>query len=82
MATMQIFGGAGFNSEYPVEKLMRDAKIFQVYIHLVWYMFIKEGTGREGVKRKKGVDNINTRIFADLRRNISDTESDNFSIFG
>ena len=26
----QIFGGAGFNTEYPVEKLMRDAKIFQV----------------------------------------------------
>jgi len=28
---VQIFGGAGFNSEYPVEKLMRDAKIFQLY---------------------------------------------------
>jgi acyl-CoA dehydrogenase len=27
---VQIFGGNGFNSEYPVEKLMRDAKIFQV----------------------------------------------------
>ena len=27
----QVFGGAGFNSEYPVEKLMRDAKIFQIY---------------------------------------------------
>lgn len=27
----QIYGGAGFNSEYPVEKLMRDAKIFQIY---------------------------------------------------
>ena len=26
----QVFGGNGFNSEYPVEKLMRDAKIFQV----------------------------------------------------
>ena len=26
----QIFGGNGYNSEYPVEKLMRDAKIFQV----------------------------------------------------
>lgn len=32
---VQTFGGAGFNSEYPVEKLMRDAKIFQIY----------EGTG-------------------------------------
>lgn len=27
---VQIFGGNGFNSEYPVEKLMRDAKIFQI----------------------------------------------------
>lgn len=28
---VQIFGGNGFNSEYPVEKLMRDSKIFQIY---------------------------------------------------
>lgn len=28
---VQIFGGNGFNSEYPVEKLMRDCKIFQIY---------------------------------------------------
>lgn len=28
---LQIFGGNGFNSEYPVEKLMRDAKIYQIY---------------------------------------------------
>eukprot|EP00163_Fabomonas_tropica_P003036 TRINITY_DN12515_c0_g1_i1.p1 TRINITY_DN12515_c0_g1~~TRINITY_DN12515_c0_g1_i1.p1 ORF type:complete len:359 (-),score=114.86 TRINITY_DN12515_c0_g1_i1:145-1221(-) len=28
---VQVFGGAGFNTEYPVEKLMRDAKIFQIY---------------------------------------------------
>jgi acyl-CoA dehydrogenase len=28
---VQTFGGAGFNSEYPVEKLMRDAKIFMIY---------------------------------------------------
>lgn len=28
---VQIFGGAGFNTEYPVEKLMRDAKIIQIY---------------------------------------------------
>jgi len=32
---VQVFGGAGFNSEYPVEKLMRDAKIYQIF----------EGTG-------------------------------------
>ena len=28
---VQVFGGNGFNCEYPVEKLMRDAKIFQIY---------------------------------------------------
>ena len=28
---VQVFGGYGFNSEYPVEKLMRDAKVFQIY---------------------------------------------------
>jgi acyl-CoA dehydrogenase len=28
---VQIFGGNGFNSEYPVEKLLRDSKIFQIY---------------------------------------------------
>lgn len=27
----QIFGGNGFNTSYPVEKLMRDAKIYQIY---------------------------------------------------
>ena len=28
---VQVFGGNGFNKEYPVEKLMRDAKIMQIY---------------------------------------------------
>ena len=28
---VQIFGGYGFSREYPVEKLMRDAKVFQIY---------------------------------------------------
>jgi acyl-CoA dehydrogenase len=28
---VQIFGGYGYSKEYPVEKLMRDAKIFQIY---------------------------------------------------
>jgi butyryl-CoA dehydrogenase len=32
---VQVFGGYGYTREYPVEKLMRDAKIFQIY----------EGTG-------------------------------------
>jgi acyl-CoA dehydrogenase len=28
---VQILGGYGYNTEFPVEKLMRDAKIFQIY---------------------------------------------------
>ena len=28
---VQIFGGAGYLSDYPVEKMMRDAKITQIY---------------------------------------------------
>ena len=36
---VQVFGGAGFNTEYPVEKLYRDSKIFELY----------EGAGSLGV---------------------------------
>jgi len=28
---VQILGGYGFNTEYPVEKLLRDSKIYQIY---------------------------------------------------
>jgi acyl-CoA dehydrogenase len=28
---VQIFGGNGYTKEYPVEKLMRDAKLLQIY---------------------------------------------------
>lgn len=28
---VQVFGGYGYNTEYPVEKLLRDSKIFQIY---------------------------------------------------
>ena len=28
---VQVFGGYGYMSEYPVEKLMRDVKIYQIY---------------------------------------------------
>jgi acyl-CoA dehydrogenase len=28
---VQVFGGNGFNKEFPVEKLYRDAKIYQIY---------------------------------------------------
>ena len=28
---VQVYGAYGFNQEYPVEKLMRDAKVYQIY---------------------------------------------------
>jgi acyl-CoA dehydrogenase len=28
---VQVFGGNGYVKEYPVEKLMRDAKLLQIY---------------------------------------------------
>ena len=28
---VQIFGGYGYSKEYPVEKLLRDAKVMQIY---------------------------------------------------
>ena len=28
---VQVFGGNGYVREYPVEKLMRDAKLLQIY---------------------------------------------------
>ncbi|KAF3819719.1 hypothetical protein GH733_015228, partial [Mirounga leonina] len=46
---VQIFGGNGFNTEYPVEKLMRDAKIYQVRYFIYMYSFflqIYEGTAQ------------------------------------
>ena len=29
--SMQVFGGNGYSKEYPVERLLRDAKITQIY---------------------------------------------------
>ena len=28
---IQVFGGMGYSTDYPVEKLFRDAKVFQIY---------------------------------------------------
>ncbi len=28
---VQVFGGYGYMTEYPVEKLMRDIKVYQIY---------------------------------------------------
>ena len=31
MDAVQVYGGYGYSSDYPVEKYMRDAKITQIY---------------------------------------------------
>lgn len=36
---VQIFGGNGFNTEHPVEKPMRDAKIHQVSSKIIFIAF-------------------------------------------
>jgi len=51
---VQIFGGYGYNQEYPVEKLMRDSKIFQIYEgtsqiqRIIISKFLNDGKGIEG----------------------------------
>ncbi|HNF16979.1 MAG TPA: acyl-CoA dehydrogenase family protein [Leptospiraceae bacterium] len=50
---VQVFGGYGFNTEYPVEKLMRDSKIFQIYEgtsqiqRVIISKFLNDGRGIE-----------------------------------
>lgn len=50
---VQVFGGYGFNTEYPVEKLMRDSKIFQIYEgtsqiqRVIISKFLNDGKGIE-----------------------------------
>ena len=62
---VQIFGGNGFNTEYPVEKLMRDAKIYQVKI----YSFCLRTRNVELSDQENG--NIGVFV-SDLRGNRSD----------
>ncbi len=47
---VQVFGGYGFMRDYPVEKMMRDAKILQIYEgtnqiqrNVIGQFLIKEG---------------------------------------
>lgn len=51
---VQIFGGYGYMREYPVEKMMRDAKIIQIYEgtnqiqrNVIALQLIKESTGNK-----------------------------------
>jgi len=51
---VQVFGGYGYMREYPVEKMMRDAKILQIYEgtnqiqrNIIGQELIKESAGRK-----------------------------------
>jgi acyl-CoA dehydrogenase len=52
---VQVFGGYGYMKEYPVEKLMRDAKLFQIYegtsqiqrLVIAKEIFLPKGVGTE-----------------------------------
>lgn len=52
---VQVFGGTGYMREYPVEKMMRDAKILQIYegTNQVQRNIIGQELNKEG-GRKKG----------------------------
>ena len=42
---VQVLGGYGYIKEYPVEKLMRDAKLFQIYegaSQILWLVIARE----------------------------------------
>jgi butyryl-CoA dehydrogenase len=51
---VQVFGGYGYMREYPVEKMMRDAKILQIYEgtnqiqrNIIGQELIKESAGKK-----------------------------------
>lgn len=50
---VQVLGGNGFSTEYPVEKLLRDSKIFQIYegTSQIQRLIISKELQRTGMKR-------------------------------
>jgi len=52
---VQIFGGYGYSREYPVEKLMRDAKIYQIFegTNQIQRMIIAGSMAKEAMKSVK-----------------------------
>lgn len=50
---VQVFGGNGFSGEFPVEKLLRDSKIFQIYegTSQIQRLIISRELGRTGLRR-------------------------------
>jgi alkylation response protein AidB-like acyl-CoA dehydrogenase len=53
---VQVFGGYGYMREYPVEKMMRDAKILQIYegTNQIQRNIIGQELSKEYAGRKKG----------------------------
>jgi alkylation response protein AidB-like acyl-CoA dehydrogenase len=51
---VQVFGGTGYMREYPVEKMMRDAKILQIYegTNQVQRNIIGQELNKEGGRKK------------------------------
>lgn len=49
---VQIFGGYGYSKEYPVEKIMRDAKLIQIYegTSQIQRLVISREVSKEGVQ--------------------------------
>lgn len=74
---VQVFGGNGFNSDYPVEKLMRDAKIYQVGVVLFYYL------AGWGVVVWEVIGDLTVSVFSvfflDLRRHCPDSKTNYFS---
>src|SRR6185436_11942773 len=61
---VQVFGGYGYIKEYPVEKLMRDAKLFQIYegtsqiqrLVIAKEIFLGEGSATARSGRARALD--------------------------
>jgi len=51
---LQVMGGSGYMKEYPVEKMMRDAKILQIYegTNQIQRNVIGQALIREAAKKK------------------------------
>jgi butyryl-CoA dehydrogenase len=51
---VQVMGGSGYMREYPVEKMMRDAKILQIYegTNQIQRNVIGQALIREAAKKK------------------------------
>jgi hypothetical protein len=73
---VQVYGGYGFIKDYPVEKLMRDAKIMQLYEgtsqiqrlviarETLLPRHIADAAGREGAGAGSGLGQLSSSVTA------------------